>query len=484
MNAPLPAGIVLAALRLDRWENDDVDRRVEEALTLGVGGFVLFGGMAERVSRLTERIRAEAGRDLWIAADLERGAGQQFRGLTELPPPAALARHPDPERAVRRAARRTAREALGVGVNWVFAPVLDIDAEPDNPIVATRSFAADPEVVARLGATWIAACQREGALACAKHFPGHGRTTVDSHIELPVVDASPAEIEDDLHPFCATARDVGSMMVAHVAVPALGAERAATVSPEVVTAVLRERFGFRGLVTTDAMIMAGVGEDGDSAAVQALAAGCDVILYPGDVARTVEALEQACRTDPVLAVRLAEALATSEAALALYPGSGALMERAEPSGAGLRLALETILEYCPNLEAWDPGRATAVVSISDDPEVGPPAGREGPLGSILAKRLSHAGWQIVDPVREVSTQRIVVLAATPRGWKGHGGVSEALAGRVRQELGSADRGLLVLLGHPRWLARIGVPGICAWSTESVMERAAADWIDAQRGDSR
>lgn len=483
MRTPAPAGIVLAALRLDRWGSDEVDRRVEEGLSLGVGGFVLFGGVAERVSRLTERIRTDAGRDLWIAADLERGAGQQFRGLTELPPPAALARHPDPEPAVDRAASCTGREALAVGVNWVFAPVLDIDAERDNPIVATRSFSADPEIVARLGGRWIAACQSQGALACAKHFPGHGRTTGDSHIELPVVDVSREELEQDLHPFRAVARDVGSVMVAHVAYPAFGAERAATVSADIVTGVLREGLGFGGLVATDAMIMAGVGQDDAAAAVEALAAGCDVILYPGDVARTVEALERGCGNDPAVARRLEEALEANMAALARYPAAGTAKVTVPP-GVGLDLAFETIVDRGSELASWDPARGTVIVAVSDDPEMGLPAGRDSPLGSILEDRLTRAGWRIADPLEHGSAQRIVVLAATPQGWKGHGGVSGEATRLIRREVGSADRGLLVLLGHERWLDHIGVPGICAWSTESVMERAAADWIDRHAGGER
>jgi len=304
MNAPSPAGIVLTALRLDRWGAGQVDRHIDEGISAGVGGFVVFGGSAEHVSRLTERIRADAGRDLWIAADLERGAGQQFRGLTELPPPAALARHPDTEAAVDRAARCMAREARGVGVNWAFAPVLDLDVEPDNPIVATRSFGADPELVSRLGAVWIAACQEEGVLACAKHFPGHGRTRGDSHIELPVVEATAADLDQDLRPFRSVARHVGSMMVAHVSVPSLGAPGAATVSRAVVTGLLRDRLDFGGLVATDAMIMAGAGSDDATAAVDALAAGCDVIVYPSDVSGTVEALRTGGRSDPGLAARL------------------------------------------------------------------------------------------------------------------------------------------------------------------------------------
>ncbi|MXW55942.1 MAG: hypothetical protein F4Z59_04430, partial [Gemmatimonadales bacterium] len=131
-----PARVVIEALRLDRWSPDEVERRADRALALGVGGFILFGGEAERVGRLVERVREDAARPLWIGADLERGAGQQIRGLIELPPPAALAAHGNPGAAVEAAGRVTAREALSVGINWVIAPVLDLDAEPDNPIIA------------------------------------------------------------------------------------------------------------------------------------------------------------------------------------------------------------------------------------------------------------------------------------------------------------------------------------------------------------
>ena len=129
------------------------------------------------------------------------GAGQQFPGLTEFPPPGALASLDDPD-AIRAAASTTAREALSLGINWVLAPVADLDIEPANPIVQTRSFGADPARVAEAVATWVEACQGAGALACVKHFPGHGRTTRDSHDDLPTVDADLATLErTDLEPF-------------------------------------------------------------------------------------------------------------------------------------------------------------------------------------------------------------------------------------------------------------------------------------------
>src|SRR5206468_2566652 len=142
-------------------------------LELGVGGFIIFGGPAEQVASLTERIHAASALPLLIGADLERGAGQQFAGATPLPPLAAVASLESVE-DIRRAASLTAREARSLGINWIYAPDCDLDIEPDNPIIGTRSFGEDPERVARYATAWIEGCQGEKALACAKHFPGHG----------------------------------------------------------------------------------------------------------------------------------------------------------------------------------------------------------------------------------------------------------------------------------------------------------------------
>ncbi len=270
--------------------------RIADALDLGVGGFIVFGGTVESVRRLTADLFRRAGRPMLIAADLERGAGQQVAGLTEFPPPLALAALEDAA-VVRWAGAVTAQEARAVGINWVFAPVGDLDVLADNPIVQTRAFGDDPNRVASLVRTWIEGCQDAGALACAKHFPGHGRTTVDSHIALPVVSESADTLRDsDLLPFSiAVESGVASMMTAHVAYPALDASGLPATISRPIMAELRERLGFDGLVVTDALIMDGalVGRRESDAAVEAVQAGVDLLLYPNDARRVRDALEQA-----------------------------------------------------------------------------------------------------------------------------------------------------------------------------------------------
>ena len=269
------ARLFVEALRLDRDGIDAVRARAERALAEEVAGFILFGGETDDVGRLTEALRAAAGRSLWIAADLERGAGQQFRGATQLPPPPALAAADDAEAAVREAAAMTGSEARELGLNWVLAPVLDLDIESRNPIVGTRSFGAEPARVARLGRVWVDACQASGVAACAKHFPGHGRTVADSHRELPSVGASRSELEADLAPFRAVAGAVATVMPAHVRYAALDGRCPATASARILGGLLREELGFEGVVVSDAMIMEGFhgGEGEGEAAVRALVAG-------------------------------------------------------------------------------------------------------------------------------------------------------------------------------------------------------------------
>ena len=182
---PSLARLVFPALR---WRPSDGSfeherRKIDAALAAGVGGFIIFGGTRAAIAALTRELRQQAGRPLLIGADLERGPAQQVQGLTELPPPAALGWLDDLD-TTAACGVITATEARAVGVNWAFAPVCDLDLEPKNPIVQTRSFGADPVRVGEQAAVWIRALQEHGVLGCAKHYPGHGRTTEDSHATL------------------------------------------------------------------------------------------------------------------------------------------------------------------------------------------------------------------------------------------------------------------------------------------------------------
>jgi len=292
------AQLIIPRLTWDSARGFDASRQtLERGLALGVGGFMLGPAPQEDVRALTKEMRSRAKHPLLVAADVERGAGQVFTGATGLPPLAAIAALNEPE-TLRKAARLTGREVRNIGVNWALAPVLDLDLVADNPIVGSRSLGANAGTVSRLGEAWIEACQQEGVLACAKHFPGHGRTTTDSHLERSTVRASRHELmAHDIQPFRAAIKaNVASVMTAHVFYPALDPGGAmATLSMAIVRVLLRERLGFEGLVVTDALDKRGATtapSEGQSA-VGALFAGCDLVLAPTDLDDVAHAIEEA-----------------------------------------------------------------------------------------------------------------------------------------------------------------------------------------------
>jgi beta-glucosidase-like glycosyl hydrolase len=447
---------------------------IAEALDLGVGGFIIFGGTIESVRRLTADLLRRAERPLLLASDLERGAGQQIEGLTEFPPPLALAALDDAS-AVRWVASVTAREARAVGVNWIFAPVADLDVLPENPIVQTRAFGSDPQRVATLVRSWIEGCQGAGALACAKHFPGHGRTTVDSHVTLPVVDARRDTLEStDMVPFgVAVDAGVASLMTAHVAFPALDPDtRPATVSPPIL-GDLRRRLGFDGLVVTDALIMDGAmtGRRESDAAVEAVRAGVDVLLYPNDPRRVCDALDQAVGVGTLPPERLAEALARYDRALARAteptpPVTRGPFESADTLADAL-LAQGMLRGGAPRLEG-----PLDLVVVDDDLGGPYPPGPSDYLARALGSELTG---------RYTGGSRVVLAFAEPRAWKGRSGFGPDAREALAHSAPGAD--LVVLFGHPRLAEEIpsDAPVLLAWHRQRLMQEAVARWLRQRLG---
>lgn len=306
----------MPALRWDRAHGFRyLDGRIDDALALGVGGFLIEGGPREEVAALAGRLHADSDIPILVAAPAERGAGQAIAGLTQLPPFGALASgavvHPadggppslDVD-AVRRAARLTARELRNVGANWALAPVCELDVArggvgsgasaaagaQGSASIGSRGASGDAAVVAAVVSEWIDACQAEAVLACAMTFPGGA----------------------DLHPFSAAIdAGVASVMVSLAAAPRLGAPEGAMLSAALVENVLRTQLHFEGLVSTIVLDR----EHGLDAtrertlAVSVVAAGCDVILAPSDLAGVADALQRAVSSGAITADRIREVTA-------------------------------------------------------------------------------------------------------------------------------------------------------------------------------
>ena len=275
-----------------------------------IGGVIMSVGTPFEVAAKLNDLQAHADLPLLVAADLETGAGFRMRGAIHMPgsvdlggatnfPSLMAVGATGLEELAYEMGRITAVEARAVGVHVPFAPVLDVNNNPDNPIINVRSFGEDPEKVAEMGIAFIRGVQENGALATGKHFPGHGDTNVDSHVGLPVITHNRARMDSvELRPFQrAIDSGMGAIMTAHISVPSLngGVREPSTLSPEVLTNVLRGEMGFDGIVFTDAMDMSAIARQHRSgeAAVRALEAGADVILMPASVSGAIEGIVDA-----------------------------------------------------------------------------------------------------------------------------------------------------------------------------------------------
>ena len=463
------ARLVCPALRWRRGSFRSERAKIEQALTAGVGGFILFGGTRAAVAALTSALRDTAGRPLLLGSDFERGPGQQVKGLIELPPPAALGYLNDLD-ATYACGQITGAEAQSVGLNWVFAPVCDLDIEPRNPIVQTRSFGADPQAVGAHAAAWIKGCQEHGVMACAKHFPGHGRTTTDSHEGLPVVEALGDEVQRvDVAPFrAAVDAGVGSVMPAFVSFPRWDASGAAAGLSPIILGYLRDTLGFRGLTVTDAFIMGGAtaaAPEGD-AAVAAVTAGCDMLLYPTDWAGVVRALER------VDAARIEQAIARYDRTLGDWSRDlGSPVEESElaehrkfADGLADR-ALHMVRGEAPRL-----GKTISVTIVDDD--VGGPYSI--PPRDVFAKTLAAHGFQL-SANQTPDTRHLILVYAEPRSWKGRADLGARSIAQLEQL--APHTTLVILFAHPRLANQIPgeLPVLCAWHGQALMQRAAAKW---------
>ncbi|HEY6201904.1 MAG TPA: glycoside hydrolase family 3 N-terminal domain-containing protein [Candidatus Limnocylindria bacterium] len=273
-----------------------VTSAVEDMIrTRGLGGIVLRAENAPNATALAkvcadlQHIAAESKiPPLFLALDQEGGSVVRIAsGMTVFTSQMGLAATPDPVAAVQRAATITAGELRANGVNWNFAPVADVNNEPLNPIIGNRSYGSDPQRVSTLVAAAVRAYDAAGLLCCAKHFPGHGAATVDSHVALPIIDVDRARLDRvELPPFrAAIAAGVPAIMLAHLIVPALDPTPSlpASMSRRVVTDLLRRELGFAGIVLTDDLEMGALASIGEAAAGErALEAGADFVLFRFD----------------------------------------------------------------------------------------------------------------------------------------------------------------------------------------------------------
>jgi len=292
----------------------EVFRELEEFVVRHkVGGFILFGGDVYETAVLTNTLQEMADTPLLIASDFERGAGNQVEGATLFPPLMSLGAA-DSEELAYAMGKITALEGRAMGIHMTYAPVVDVNINPENPIINTRSVGEDPELVARISRAFIKGCQDHGLMATAKHFPGHGDTDLDSHSVLATIEGERERLEKvELLPFRkAVEAGVKAVMTAHLRVPALDPtpDLPATLSPVILTDLLRREIGFEGIIVTDSMGMGGITTlyAPEEAAVRAIKAGVDMLLLPPRPREVIRAVVRAVRRGGIPASRIDESV--------------------------------------------------------------------------------------------------------------------------------------------------------------------------------
>jgi beta-glucosidase-like glycosyl hydrolase len=478
------AELLVPAIRWDTTTGFTREQaRIARALELGVGGFVLHGGPEAEVRALIKDIRQASKIPLLIGAELERGAGQQFPGTTGLPPLAAIAALNDPN-LIQRAAKLTAREARPLGVNWGFAPMCDLRTNPSNVRTTVDGIAGTPDEIGAVASHWIEACQHEGMLACAKHFPGAGRVGESNGNSVPPVDVPRSLLFDnEFRPFrAAISSRVASMLVAHVSYPSLDAsESPATFSTVILRYLLREKYGFEGLVASDVLQTRGPlsPEDEADVAMRALDAGCDVLLGPSHLDPLVDTLERCVRDGPLYEDRIEQ---SRRRRLKWAQWAAPQTDFRRVSGSDVAWALQ-LSERVLTMARGTPPKITGAVEIVvvDDDDSCP--SQHARTAFAQALELAQVPTSVVSsPTPGSDVPVYVALFGELRGDRHDVTYRRQTLDRVGDVCQAAARdrrdSAIVLFAPPVLASQIhgSAPIVCAWSGDRCMQEAAARWL--------
>lgn len=487
-----------------------------------VGGFVWFLSNVYEYALLTNRLQAESRVPLFIAADLEAGMGMRFADTWYWPPAMAVAATGDPALAEREG-KQVAIEAKSVGINWILAPVGDVNVAPDNPVINTRSFGEDPQDVSRYVQAFIRGVHSEGLLTAAKHFPGHGDTKTDSHRSLPILDVSRERLDRvELVPFrAAVDANVDAVMMGHLAVPALdptpapfvtteqrnnryaggvneapgNATLPATISKPMIDLV-RNELRFHGLVVTDAFDMGGLTEhfDAGEAAVRAIEAGEDLILMPANADAAMDGVKKAVESGRIPMSHLdasVQRILDAKARTTFTVADPDVIFDTVDSEESRKIATEiatkamTLVREESNALPLAKNAKVVVVSISDFPETTNPLAE---LDRELKKRLDNAPRVFtldsrssdndVTPILDAAKNAdVILLGLAIRTRSGAGQIAvPAIAQQAIAKLASGPaKQIAIAFGTPYLLREIpSVPTyICAYGPQPVLQIAAA-----------
>ncbi|MDH3497569.1 MAG: glycoside hydrolase family 3 protein [Gemmatimonadota bacterium] len=468
--------------------------------SFGVGGIIISIGSPLDVASKLNALQRRSRLPLLITADLEYGSGMRLVGGTAFPAVMAIGAT-GRELDAYELGRVTALEARAVGIHLTFSPVADVNNNPTNPIINTRSWGEDPAAVGRLIAAYVRGAEEHGLFTTAKHFPGHGDTGIDSHISVPVATGCWDRLDSlELEPFRAAIRaEVTAVMTAHIALPCLdGADPVpATFNSRVMTEILRDSLGFTGLVVTDALVMGAIVErfgPGESA-VRAFLAGADLLIMPADIGAAVAAMQAALESGRISPARLD---ASVRRVLTLKQRANLFTRRLVPldevpqtvGQQAFQAIADDIAQRALTLVARGPlddfrssrGR-TAVISYAEETNLS--------IGNELLRELRAHGETVTefrlypasgsasyDSARTAIARagRVVFASSVrPIAWRGHIALPDSLAALIGATAATRPT-MLVSFGSPYLLGqlpRFAGGYLIAWSNNLATERATA-----------
>ncbi len=458
--------------RLDglRIDSPEYRRNIIRLAENGIGGFIIFGGIRDEIRPFINEIQSVSEIPLFIASDIERGVGQQIHNTTLFPSQMAIAaaidnKNPEHVAIFNEAIKAIAAEAIDAGINMPLMPVMDVNQNPDNPIICTRAFSDRPEVAAWFGSVYIENLQNAGLISCAKHFPGHGDTATDSHISLPVIEKSRENIFSiDLVPFVSAIKsEVGSIMVGHLSVPAIDS-RPATLSNKIVSDLLRKELGFNGLILTDALNMDALSGSGNIPA-ECINAGVDILLHPADADDAVRELMNAAASGTLGEDRLNNSLTRILDAKAKLKN---IIKRKTDYNKHSDLSRQlfdmsvTLIKGSPELlSVHDINNASLIF-----------AGDRSLFESSILKDHFKSFEVLGTPIENLKTV-IVAIFTSVSAWKGSSGIDESEKASINELIKKAEQSIVISFGSPYVLRFYGESDIIIAAYDGTVQAQEA-----------
>ena len=444
---------------------------LSEAVALakrGVGGFCLYGGTRAEVASFTAAVRkASPCKRLLISADYEDGLGRWLPDAPLLPSNMALGAAQNETLAFEKGLL-TAQQARSLGVDWIFAPVVDLADNPLNPIVNTRSFGEDPSLVIRLASAFLNGIHQGGALSSLKHFPGHGDTTTDSHLALPVLTKSSAQLHArELAPFQALLSQTDSVMLGHLLIPQLDEKNPASLSPTIAHTLLRQQLQYDGCVLTDALLMKAIGDE-KQAALHALHAGVDILLVPQHPNELIDFLTQQNLPHALVHQALAhqDHLCQKVLSAAAAPSP---QEAFAPNNLGLHTAQQAIVQQGTSIK-MKPGQTWHYIEVGADHTAS---------AQVLKETLRQHGV-LLKPFEENAQNVLVISLRRYQAFQGKIALEAPDVARLKHALAHATHSVGVVLASPWALPIYPTSTLFTFSPAPEFQQTAAEILLGQR----